>query len=285
MIAQKVEEIIQSVNSLRPMPSNVARLMKEIDQPEISIRKLSGLISLDQALASMVLQMSNSVSLGYPRTCSTLYEAIMQIGLGRLKTILLSSSATDMLKRRLVGYRLGEGELWRHSLMTAVAAEWLAQALRYPNTEEAYVSGLLHDIGKLFLDQFVLNDYTAIADYVQRYKMQLWQVEEKLLGIDHARVGGMIAERWNFPVVLVDAIRFHHAPSLARTNQQLPAIVNLANSFAVDYQPNSPELFSFQIHPESLNILKIDEAKVEKLRTAMKTSRLFPDYAGIGKAL
>ena len=285
MIAQKVEEVIQSLNSLRPMPANVARLMKEIDKPEVSIRGLAGLISLDQALASMVLQMSNSVSLGYPRTCSTLYEAIMQIGLGRLKTILLASSATDMLKRRLSGYRLGEGELWRHSLVTAVAAEWLAQALRYPNTEEAYVSGLLHDIGKLFLDQFVLNDYTAIADYVQRYQMQLWQVEEKLLGIDHARVGGMIAERWNFPVVLVDAIRFHHAPSFARINQQLPAIVNLANSFAADYQPTNAELFSFQIHPESLNILKIDAARVEKLRTEMKTSGLFPDYSAIEKTL
>lgn len=285
MIAQKVEEVIQSVNSLRPMPANVARLMKEVDKPEVSIRGLAGLISLDQALASTVLQMSNSVSLGYPRTCSTLYEAIMQIGLGRLKTILLASSATDMLKRRLSGYRLGEGELWRHSLVTAVAAEWLAQALRYPNTEEAYVSGLLHDIGKLFLDQFILNDYAAIVDYVQRYRMQLWQVEEKLLGIDHARVGGMIAERWNFPIILVDSIRFHHAPSFARINQQLPAIVNLANSFAADYQPTNAELFSFQIHPESLNILKIDAVRVEKLRTGMKTSGLFPDYSTAGKTL
>jgi putative nucleotidyltransferase with HDIG domain len=282
MIAQKVEDIVQSVNNLRPMPANVVRLVKEVDKPEISIRNLAGLISLDQALASMVLQMSNSVSLGYSRTCTTLYEAIMQIGLGRLKTLLLSSSATDMLKRRLNGYRLGEGELWRHSLVTAVASEWLAQALHYPNTEEAYVSGLLHDIGKLFLDQFVLSNYRAIIDYVQQYQMPLWQVEEKLLGIDHARLGGMMAERWNFPVVLVDAIRFHHAPSFARINQQLPAIVNLANSFAADYQPTNTELFSFQLHPESLNILKIDAATVEKLRTSMKTSGLFPDYVAIG---
>ena len=209
----------------------------------------------------------------------------MQIGLGRLKSILLASSATDMLKRRLRGYKLGEGELWRHSLVTAVASEWLAQALRYPNTEEAYVSGLLHDIGKLFLDQFVLNDYAMIVDYVQRYQMQLWQVEEKLLGIDHARVGGMIAERWNFPVVLVDAIRCHHAPSFARTNQRLPAIVNLANSFSADYQITNTELFSFQIHPESLNILKLDGAGVEKLRLGMKNSGLFPDYSAIGKSL
>ncbi len=132
MISKKVEEVVQSVNSLRPMPANITRLLKEIDSPNVSISTLAGLISLDQALTSLVLQMSNSASLGYPRTCSTLYEAIMQIGLGRLKTILLTSSATDMLKRSLSGYRVGEGELWHHSLVTAVASEWLAQALRYP---------------------------------------------------------------------------------------------------------------------------------------------------------
>ena len=176
MLAQKVEEIIQSVAGLRPMPANVTRILKEMSNPNIGIRTLADFISLDQALTSLVLQMSNSASLGYPRTCSSLYEAIMQIGLGRLKTILLASTGTDMLKRSLNGYRLGEGELWHHSLVTAVASEWLAQALPYPNSEEAYVSGLLHDIGKLFLDQFVLNDYPTIVDYVQRYKMQLWQV-------------------------------------------------------------------------------------------------------------
>ncbi len=122
MLAQKVEGIIQSINSLRPMPANVARILKEMNNPNISIGTLADFVSLDQALASLVLQMSNSVSLGYPRTCSTLYEAIMQIGLGRLKTILFASSGTDMLKRRLNGYRLGEGELWHHSLVTAVAS-------------------------------------------------------------------------------------------------------------------------------------------------------------------
>lgn len=279
MISKRVEQVIQSVNSLRPMPANVSRLLKEIDSPNVSIGSLSGLISLDQALAALVLQMSNSVSLGYPRTCSTLYEAIMQIGLGRLKTILLSSSATDLFKRPLAGYRLGEGELWHHSLVTAVISEWLAQALRYPNSEEAYISGLLHDLGKLFLDQFVVKDYITIVEYVQRYRLQLWQVEEKLIGIDHAQVGGMIAEHWNFPVPLVDAIRFHHYPSLARLNRGLPALVNLANSFAADFQSSNPDLFSFAIHPETLNILCIDVATVDKLRVQLRASGLFPDYS------
>jgi putative nucleotidyltransferase with HDIG domain len=285
MISKKVEEVVQSVNSLRPMPANITRLLKEVDSPNVSISTLAGLISLDQALTSLVLQMSNSASLGYPRTCSTLYEAIMQIGLGRLKTLLLASSATDMLKRGLRGYRVGEGELWHHSLVTAVASEWLAQALRYPRTEEAYVSGLLHDLGKLLLDQFVLDDYPTIVDYVKRYQMHLWQVEQKLLGIDHARVGGLIAERWNFPVILVDAIHFHHAPSFARTNQQLPAIVNLANNFAADYQHTNPDLFTFELHPETLNILKIDSVQVEKLRKDLKNSGVFPGYSEGEKSL
>ncbi len=284
MLAEKVDKIIQSIDSLRPMPANVTRILKEMGNAEIGIRTLADFISLDQALTSLVLQLSNSVSLGYPRTCSTLYEAIMQIGLGRLRTVLMASPGTNMLSRRLRGYRLGEGELWNHSLATAVVSEWLGQALRYPKIEEAYICGLLHDIGKLFLDQFVLDDYPKIVDYVQRYQMQLWQVEEKLIGIDHARVGGLIAERWNFPAPLVDAIRFHHAPSFARTNQHLPAIVNIANSFAADIKMSNPDLFSNFIHPESLNILKIDDARVGKLRAALETSGLFPDYSSLEKS-
>jgi putative nucleotidyltransferase with HDIG domain len=200
----------------------------------------------------------------------------MLIGLGRLRTILLTSSATGMMKRSLSGYRQGAGELWHHSLVTGVASEWLAQALHYPSPEEAYVSGLLHDIGKLLLDQVVLNNYNTIIDAVQKYQMPLWQVEEKLIGIDHARVGGLIAEHWNFPVVLVDAIRFHHAPSFARINQRLPAIVNLANSFSQDYQLAGSALGSFEIHPESLNILKINATNVEELKLKMKDSGVFP---------
>ena len=282
MLSQRVENIVQSVTSLRPMPSNVTRIMSEIEKQNVSIDILVGLIGLDQALTALVLQMSNSVSLGYSRTCSTLNEAIMLIGLGRLKTILLTSSATGMMKRSLSGYRQGAGELWHHSLVVGVASEWLAQALHYPNPEEAYVSGLLHDIGKLLLDQVVLNNYNEIIDSVQKYQMPLWQVEEKLIGIDHAKVGGLIAEHWNFPVILVDAIRFHHAPSFARINQRLPAIVNLANSFSQDYQLTGSALLSFETHPESLNILKINATDVEKLKIKMKDSGAFPELSKTG---
>lgn len=282
MLSQKVEDIIQSIAVLKPMPANVSRILNEVEKRDVTIDALVGLIGLDQALTALVLQMSNSVSLGYSRTCTTLNEAIMLIGLGRLKTILLTSSATSMMSRSLSGYRQGAGELWHHSLVVAVAAEWLAQAVRYPNPEEAYVSGLLHDIGKLLLDQVVLSNYNEIVDVVQKYKMPLWQVEEKLIGIDHARVGGLIAEHWNFPVVLVDAIRCHHSPSIARVNQQLPAVVNLANHFAGEYQFSQSALISCEIHKETLNVLKLTDADIEKLRIKMKESGKFPEISKTG---
>ena len=88
-----------------------------------------------------------------------------------------------------------------------------------------------------------------------------------------------MAEHWNFPVQLVDAIRFHHTPSFARTNQRLPAIVNLANSFSGEFQQGNPDLFSFQLHPETLNILKMDTASVEALKNKMKASGVFPSHS------
>jgi putative nucleotidyltransferase with HDIG domain len=283
MIALTVDDIVRSISKLKPMPANVSQILRDINEPNVSIESLVGKIRLDQVLTAQVLQISNSASLGFSRTFSTLNEAIMQIGLLRLKSILMTSTATGMMRGRLTGYRYGAGELWQHSLTVGVASEWLAQALGYPNPEQAYVAGLLHDIGKLLLDQAMLSNYDKIADYVQKYQMPLWQVEEKLIGIDHAKVGGLIAEHWNFPVILVDAIRFHHVPSFARVNQSLPAIVNLANSFSADYQITNSALLSFELHPESLNILKISPHHMEKMKLKMMNSGVFPNFAKAGE--
>jgi putative nucleotidyltransferase with HDIG domain len=266
MISKKVDAILLSVQSLRPMPSNVTRILKEVEDPNAPIGIVAELIGLDQALAALVLQMANSVAMGYNRSCTSIRDAVMRIGLKRLKALLMASPAIGPMRNSLSGYRLGAGELWRHSLATAIASEWMAQALRYPNPEEAYASGLLHDVGKLVLDQYVLKDYMQILNFVQQYKMPLWQVEDKLIGIDHARVGGLIAERWGFPNALVDAISYHHYPSLARTNAVLPAIVNLANSVTAAIDQPDAILLGGEVHPETMNILHISEDRMASYR-------------------
>jgi putative nucleotidyltransferase with HDIG domain len=174
----------------------------------------------------------------------------------------MASASSESMKRSLRGYRLGAGQLWEHSLAVAVAAEWLAQAVHYPTPEEAYVTGLLHDMGKLMLDQYVLSDYTKIVEYMHRYRLSLWQVEEKLIGIDHAQVGGLMAEKWQFPESLLFGIRHHHDPSSARQNAKLAAIVNMANAFASKTNDNLPDIHTKSIHPASLALLNIAHEKV-----------------------
>lgn len=266
MLTQRVQTILQSVNHLRPIPSNVTRVLKELENPRVSLAMIAEYIGLDQALAALVLQMANSAALGYGRSCSSLNDAVVRIGVKRLKSLLLASVAVGPMNRQLSGYRLGAGELWNHSVGTAVTAEWAARTLAYPDPEEAYVAGLLHDIGKLLLDQYVLTDYSQIILYVQKYNQPLWLVEEKLIGIDHARVGGLIAQRWGFPTVLTDAISFHHYPSTAHASPVLPAIINLANYLTIKVQGSQQGLFCDVLHPDVLIILSLDEVRLERFQ-------------------
>lgn len=271
MLPQKVDRILKSVDQMRPMPTSVTRILRAMDDPMNTAGAISELIGLDQALAASVLQMANSAGLGYNAVCTSLNDAVMRLGFKRLKVLVLGAATSGPLTRRLNGYRLGANELWNHSVYAAVAAQWLSRALHYPDPEEAYVAGLLHDMGKLLLDQYVMVDYNRMVDLMKTYNLAMWQVEEHLLGVHHATVGALMAEKWNFPIILVDAIRCHHAPSLARTKPTLPAIINIANAFShQQHSLTNDDALGKTIHPESLNILNLDEVQIERIKIQME---------------
>jgi putative nucleotidyltransferase with HDIG domain len=269
MTPTKVDTIIRTVENLRPMPTSITRALRAIEDSSATSTEISEIIGLDQALSASILQSANSVAMGFSTDCSKLSEAVMRLGFKRLKGLILGIAAVGPFNQTLKGYRFGAGELWNHSIATAVSAEWIARELRYPDPEEAYTAGLLHDMGKLFLDQFVFSDYTRIVDLMLKYKLTLYMAEEQLLGIDHAKVGGLIAEKWNFPVVLVDAIRYHHTPSFARSNQRLPAIVNVANSFFENTGNQNALFFERSIHPETFQILNITQERIDQMHVQL----------------
>jgi putative nucleotidyltransferase with HDIG domain len=266
---QRLQLILNSISQLRPMPTNTSRVLSVLNDPDSSARMLSEYIGLDQALSALIFKSANSAVLGYSRTCTTIQDAVTRLGFKRVRSLVMGSSAYGYKDRGLSGYRLGTGELWNHAVATAMAAEWLAHRLDYPEPEEAYAAGLLHDMGKLILDQYVFNDYTSIVEMMNRYKLNLWQAEQELLGIDHATVGSLIAEKWEFPLVLVDTIHFHHSPSMARTKPILPAIVNFANSVACRSSKSVLDLFNKMVHPETPGILHLDDFQVQNVETSL----------------
>lgn len=266
----KLNRILSSINRLRPLPTNVTRILRALDDPTVPANTIADLLLLDQSLTAYTLRVANSAFMGYGIECSSISEAVVRLGFKRVRELILSTAASGPLARRLNGYRLGDGALWSHSVVTASVAHWFGRRLSYPEPEEAYVAGLLHDIGKLVLDQYVQADYNHIVSAVSHQKIPLWYIEEQLFGIDHGTVGGLIASQWKFPSNLVDAIRFHHAPSFARTERTLASLVNLANALSPTDDRSLTELGGRVVHPEAKQILHLDELLISRMQAEMQ---------------
>jgi putative nucleotidyltransferase with HDIG domain len=266
LTAQRLNEILKSVSRLRPLPGNAVRILKALDDPSSTAAMIADIISLDQALTAYILRAANSAALSSLMGCTTVSEAVMRLGFKQVRSLVYSTIAAGPLSTRLSGYRQGDQELWRHSIAAATAAHWLAGALHYPDPEKAYVAGLLHDLGKLLLDQYVLADYNQIEAVMRSQQVPLYLIEEQFFGVDHAAVGGLMAAQWQFPSELADAIRYHHTPSIRRGGQRLAAIVNLSNALSPAPASGLGALEGRSIHPEALDVLKLSPETVEKFR-------------------
>jgi putative nucleotidyltransferase with HDIG domain len=240
--ATKLEQIVRDVEQLKPLPASTLRVMRALNDSEISAMRVAELVSLDQALTANVLRLANSAFMGYVTPCVSVHQAVVRVGFERMRSLVLGAAAAQTLRTDLKGYALRSDELWRHALTVAFLARYLAGRLGTVNLEEAYISGLLHDIGKVVLDQYVLDDNAVIAALREQEQLPLWESEKKVLGMDHGAVGGLMTERWHFPVMLIDAVRFHHWPTLANAHhQRLAAIVNLADTYAALPTSAAPE--------------------------------------------
>ena len=264
-VSHRLQKVLASIDRMRPMPSTVTRVLHALEDSKTHASMIGELLGLDQALAASTLQAANSAYLGYGPSCTNLSDAVVRLGFGRIRTLVLGVEASSSLP----GYRLGSGELWNHSVATGMAAQWFSRAFSYPNPEDAYVAGLLHDMGKLMLDQFALADYDRLFDLVKNYGLTFYQVEQKLFDIDHATVGGLMAAKWSFPATLVEAIKCHHSPNQAKVSPELSSIVNIANALCPMDQTTLSKLGKREVHPASMTILKLTPEKLENMRANM----------------
>jgi putative nucleotidyltransferase with HDIG domain len=244
--------------------------LKALDDPHATAGYVADLVALDQAITAYILKVANSVAMGYLISCSSVKDAVVRLGFKQVRSLVMNTIAYGPLSARLSGYRLGDRDLWYHSIATACAAHWLATLLNYPDPEKAYVAGLLHDVGKLVLDQFVLADYKQIEALMHSRNLPMWQIEEEQFGIDHAGVGGLAGAHWQFPNELVEAIRNHHNPSPDLADQRLAAIVNLANALSPNNLAEWASLEGRVIHPLALEILKLSSASLESIQTKLE---------------
>ncbi|MDA1277632.1 MAG: HDOD domain-containing protein [Verrucomicrobia bacterium] len=225
---QSYRDVVHTAKDLPTLSSVVHRLHEMIRNPNVSAADIGQLIAQDVALASTTLKLVNSAFYGLSQKVNSVTHAIVILGFNKVKNIALAASilkAFENCKSTDFDY-LG---FWEHSIGTATAAEVLARSLRSPYTDEAFISGLLHDQGKLILVQYFPEEFQKVSTLIHTNRITMHKAEQEVMGFDHSLVGTWLAEKWKFPEHLSLAIRMHHKPAMARQHNELIQIVHTAD--------------------------------------------------------
>ncbi len=229
----EIDKILANIEYLPPFPAIISKALKRLKDPEISTDEIAEIVKFDQAIASNVLRLCNSSYFGLRRTVTNLNEALVYIGLSRLKQILLLTGFNQYFDITLMGYETQKGELWKHSLSTSIIAENTRNIFKVSKNENIFISGLIHDVGKLVLGEFVAEAIQKIQNLVEKKEMTFLEAEKSVLSIDHAELGGKVLKMWNFPEEVINAVTKHHTPPV-KDDSDLDNIIRLADSVSME---------------------------------------------------
>ncbi|BDI30315.1 HD family phosphohydrolase [Capsulimonas corticalis] len=226
--------IANELQDLPPLPAVIVRVMQTINDPRTSAQDLNRLISADQAITSKILRLVNSSYYGFPRKVSTVTDAVVILGFNTVRDLTTSIGAFNAFRARRGSTALDREMFWAHSIAVGVAAGVIGRQKKLSSKaqEELFVGGLMHDIGKLFLDQFFPDQYAIVLKLALAANISIWESEKKALGVGHALVSKRIAEKWNLPPTLTAMIALHHQPTSAGEHVQIAAVIHAADIVA-----------------------------------------------------
>lgn len=251
------KKIVKKVDDLPPMPKVMLKAREIMADPNSSFKEIAKVIETDQAIAAKILKVANSAYYGLSGMVSSIHQASVVLGYKTLEQVITMVSSSSLLGKQLKGYGLGAGVLWQHSLAVAVASKSISQK-RAPSLEnDAFAVGLIHDAGKLALDQYVSSQKKEIDAYLRNNGGCFLKAEQKVLGFDHTEIALELCKKWKLPEDHAVAIRFHHTPADSKNNQ-LAHIVHAANFLAGRHGFGTGQLFDEEnIAPETLSALKL----------------------------
>jgi len=219
-------KLVQATGDLPAMPQVATLVMEKLSSPNAMPKDIHELLTKDQGLAARVLKVANSPYYGASRSISSLKDAVLFMGFDSIKSVVL----TAVMKGVFAETGLAEKLLWEHSLGCGAAARKVAIAIGYPSNEEAFLAGMMHDLGKAILFQRLPKKMSAIMQDVYNGEADFADLEMENLGFTHAEVGQLVAEKWRFAINIENAIANHHHPERCESVTRLAHIVNLANA-------------------------------------------------------
>lgn len=260
-----LQALTRSASNLEALPVSVTRLAAIAGSENWDVREVEQVISLDQALSLRLLRAANSAASAARMPIVTIRDAVVRVGLGSVLSMAAATSVQGKLSRAVPEYGLSEGEMWRHAVGSALAAEAAQGYCDAMLPPETYASALLHDVGKLVLARFLDADVLRVLALAREEgHMSSLRAEVELLSVHHGELGGLIAQHWKLPDRLVLGIIHHHTPDLA--NDIIADVVHIANVAAKRVGAgHSVDEEDLRLNPGSLTRLKLSERGFEAL--------------------
>ncbi|MFP4163143.1 MAG: HDOD domain-containing protein [Chitinispirillaceae bacterium] len=229
---------LQSINNLPTLPSVIAKMTELLQNPSTSAEEVGQAIKSDQALASKVLKLVNSAFYGFPGRIGTITHAVVILGFSTVKNIVLTASILDAFRNKPVDEKVFNPEnFWIHSIACGAAAQCIARTLGSSEKEECFIAGLIHDIGKIILYQYMPEEFIRTIRKSNQDEKLFFESERELFEITHQEIGSELARLWHLPPHLNNAVAYHHHPSTKRDGYTVTSIVHCADIFvrALDY--------------------------------------------------
>ena len=230
-VIKNVRDRIDAIEDVGTLPQVMARIMAVVEDDSSTALDLAAEISRDQSLTMRILRVVNSAYYGFHRQILTVPEAVVILGFSEVERLALAIAVIGTVGMRREGVEALRS-LWQHSMACSLAGTVLEQQLAAKNPEirGAHVSGLLHDVGKAMIAQFIPEALEPIKDLADENDLPIIEAEKKILdGHTHCDIGSWMAEKWGMPPSLVESIAFHHTPDKAVSHQPIVDATHVAN--------------------------------------------------------
>lgn len=236
-----IDTLLDEVVTLPSLPDSVTRLTEKLNDPDADLKAVAQVISSDPAITLKTLRLVNSAYYGLGQEVTTVEHATVLLGAKVLKNLVMTATAFDCMQSSATAFL-------RHSVGCGIAMKALVaeDAIRgYTGTgDEAFTYGLIHDIGKVILEEYLPEEYKEVCQLVQDEAIPWYQAERRVLGVDHAQLGARLAQNWKMTPPAVNAIRGHHdLAECAEEHKVLAASLSVANQLC--------NLSGLRAHPEN----------------------------------
>lgn len=283
-----VANAIREISHIATLPEVTLKIIKIVEDPKSTAQDLHKVVSNDPALCSRILKVVNSSFYGLPGQIGSINRAIVMLGLNAVKNIAIAASMSKLFKGGDLTPQFSAKHLWSHSVGVAAAAKLMADTLKIGLSDEAFLAGLMHDVGVMV--EFQL-DRTKLIEVLQKTLpdkdgvpgADMLEIENQVFGANHQEFGLALCEKWKFPKALCFVTGYHHRPmELASDARTLTCLVNVADRLAAEatggYRLDLPTL---TYDPAVLDHLGLGTDKMAELRLKVTdVIKSAPDFGG-----